>query len=248
MSVAQLKIEVDASQARAFLDELRAESLASNATLRVLVRDRLVWLEEAGVGYFECEQAAPEAVYDQAYFDRYRAQADTLLGRRLMASRVELVKRHVGDLALSLRRTLDVGIGSGAFIEAMEAQGFACAGYDVNPAGVAWLQARGTYADLYAAGPFDVVTFWDALEHIREPTEALARCAGWVFVALPIFRDAAHVLASRHYRRDEHYWYFTRAGFRWFAEGQGFEVLDIVASETALGRDDVETFVLRRRP
>lgn len=208
---------------------------------------RLVWLPEAGLGYFECEQAAPEAVYDQAYFDRYRAQADTEVGRSLMAARVALVKRQVGDISLGFRRTLDVGIGSGAFVEAMEASGFAVCGYDVNPAGVAWLKDRGCYADLYDGPLFDVVTFWDALEHIRDPRAALARCRTWAFVALPVFRDCAHVLASKHYRRDEHYWYFTREGFRRFAETEGFAVVDIVATETALGREDIETFVLRRR-
>lgn len=217
------------------------------ADLLAHFRHSLAWFPELGYGYFECVQAAPGDVYDQAYFDRYAAQADTDTGRRLMAARVDLVKRHVGDLSLGFRRTLDVGIGCGAFVEAMRHTGFACAGYDVNPAGIAWLQARDAYADLYA-GQHPVVTFWDALEHIREPAQALARCSDWVFVALPIFRDAEHVLASKHYRKDEHYHYWTRDGFRRFAEACGFRVVDIVATETALGREDVETFVLRRRP
>lgn len=204
---------------------------------------RLVWLPEAGLGYFECEAAAQ--VYDQAYFDRYAAQAESDVGRRLMASRVQLVKRHVGELALQAAPLLDVGIGSGAFVEACEACGIRAEGFDVNPAGIAWLEQRGIFRDLYL-GQHRVVCFWDALEHIREPDLALAHCAEWVFVAVPIFRDAAHVLASKHYRRDEHYWYFTRAGFRAFAAAQGFDVVDLVATETALGRDDVETFVLRR--
>jgi hypothetical protein len=213
------------------------------SAFRDLTAGRLVWLPEAGAGYFECEAGD---VYDGAYFERYAAQAATPTGRRLMEARVDLVRRHLGDIGFSVRTVLDVGIGSGAFVEALLAGGGDGAGYDVNPAGVEWLEDRGLYQDLYARG-HGAVTFWDSLEHIREPDRALACCADWVFVALPIFRDAAHVLASKHFRRDEHYWYFTRDGFRAFADAQGFDVVDMVATETALGREDVETFVLRRR-
>jgi len=210
---------------------------------RGLSSGRLVWAPEAGVGYFECEAGE---VYDGAYFERYAAQAATTTGRRLMEARVALVRRHLGDIGFSVRTVLDVGIGSGAFVEARLAGGGDASGYDINPAGVEWLQDRGLFEDLYGRG-HGAVTFWDSLEHIREPDRALACCADWVFVALPIFRDAAHVLASKHYRKDEHYWYFTRDGFRAFADAQGFDLVDLVATETALGREDVETFVLRRR-
>ncbi|MFN3585183.1 class I SAM-dependent methyltransferase [Phenylobacterium sp.] len=215
-----------------------------NPVLERLSAGRLTWLPEEGCGYYECK--APE-VYDQAYFDRYAAQADTVTGRALMTARADLVRRYAGPDPMAIGRLVDVGIGSGAFVELMAAQGVNALGYDVNPAGVAWLEAREAYVDLYRQGPWETVTFWDALEHIREPDKALARCAGWAFVALPIFRDCAHVLASKHYRKTEHYWYFERRGFVRFAESCGMKVVDIVATETALGREEIETFVLRRK-
>ncbi|MDZ4373556.1 MAG: methyltransferase domain-containing protein [Phenylobacterium sp.] len=220
--------------------------LGPHPDVTAIMQHCLTWFPELGYGYFECAQETVGDVYDAAYFERYADQADTPLGRRLMASRVELVKRHVGDMALRLKPCLDVGIGCGAFVEALEETGNESRGYDVNPAGIAWLESREIFGDLYAR-PWPIVTFWDALEHIREPAKALAQCEDWVFVALPIFRDADHVLASKHYRKDEHYHYWTRDGFRRFAGACGFDVVDLVATETALGRDDVETFVLRRR-
>lgn len=210
--------------------------------LETFARHSLTWFPELGVGYYECHGAP----YDAAYFARYQRQAATPMGEALTLQRVQLVKRHLGDLALRTRPVLDVGIGSGAFVEACRAEGIAAYGYDVNPAGVRWLEQRELYRDLYGAA-HPIVTFWDALEHIRDLRSALARCCWWVFVALPIFRDGEHVLRSKHFRRDEHYWYFTRDGFRRFVQAEGFEVLDIVATETALGREDIETFVLRRR-
>lgn len=208
-----------------------------------LAAHRLVWLEEAGVGFFPCR---PDGVYDAAYFERYADQADSDVGRALMRARVDLVRKHIG-FAWRTHEILDVGIGSGAFIDAVLAEDGEAVGYDVNPAGIEWLSDRGRLRCLYSGERYPVVTFWDVLEHMEDPRPALAACSGIAFVALPIFNDAAHVLRSRHYRRDEHYWYFTREGFRRFAQDEGFDVVDIVATETALGREGIETFVLVRR-
>jgi len=67
------------------------------------------------------------------------------------------------------------------------------------------------------------------------------------FVSLPIFRDAHHARTSKHFRPDEHYWYWTRAGFIWFAERCGFSVIEHNTMESLAGREDIETFVLARR-
>lgn len=257
----------DTAIARALRGGRRPAVDFANDLLQQLAQGSLIWLDAAGVGYLELEQPAA-AVYDQAYFDRYAAQAQSGIGPALMAARVALLQRHVGDLALTAGDgVLDVGIGSGAFIEAMWASAYPCRGFDINPAGVAWLQARGLFRELDApaisvpdcadperlvwierAAAHRVVTFWDCLEHMRRPDLALAACADWAFVALPIFTGPEQARASRHFRPTEHAWYFTRAGFVRFAEQQGFRLVDLVATETALGREGIETFVLRRRP
>lgn len=208
---------------------------------------RLTWLPEDGVGFFDVDahnaaENGGESPYDASYFNRYAERMMDPIGVQLMAHRAQLVHAYGGS-AFSV---LDVGIGSGAFIEALSGyHTTGVFGFDVNPAGIEWLKARGQWGELYEES-WPVATFWDALEHIRDPRKALAQVEHLAFVAIPTFRDIDHVLASRHYRKDEHFWYFTRAGFRTFANEQGFEVIDILATETALGRDDIETFVLRR--
>lgn len=209
-----------------------------NPAVEALVLSSLTWFPESGVGYYEVRES--DQPYDAAYFARYQAQADSPSGRALMASRSCLVDRYHGG------GVLDVGIGSGAFLLDRAASGIETdKGFDVNPAGVAWLRARDMFGDLYGR-TWRAATFWDALEHIRRPDLALDQVEEIAFVAIPTFRDVAHVLASKHFRRDEHFWYWTRDGFRRFASACGFDVVDIVATETALGREDVETFVLRR--
>lgn len=210
-----------------------------NPTLWAMAHDRLIWLEQAGVGYFECDT---EGVYTSDYFDRYAEQAETPIGQSIMDVRVALCARF------GVKTLLDCGIGSGAFLEAWTAwdapgrEGF---GDDVNPAGVAWLDGRGKRRRL--ASGHDVVCFWDVLEHIRRPEEALAHVKRLAFVSIPIFTDAAHVLRSKHFRPTEHFWYFTRRGFVAFAESCGFRVVYAGADETLLGREDIETFVLERK-
>lgn len=198
--------------------------------------DRLMWFPEAGYGYFECDTAG---VYTSDYFDRFAEQAETPVGAAIMESRCDLVSRY------GVTTLLDVGIGSGAFLSAWWSVGGGGFGDDVNPAGVAWLDERGKRRRL--ASGHDVVTFWDVLEHIRRPDEALANVKRLAFVSLPIFRDGDHVLTSRHYRKTEHFHYWTRAGFIAFAESCGFRVVYAGADETLLGREDIETFVLERK-
>lgn len=202
------------------------------------------WAEPAGVGFLEVTN---DGVYDEAYFERYRDMSGTKIAVALNAFRVDLVTRH----AWPGWTLLDVGIGDGAFLRACEddrgAPWVDVAGCDVNPAAIAYLEKRGQLGSFEEPGGFDIVTFWDSLEHIRDPRIPLRAARRVALVSIPIFVDAADARASKHYRPDEHFWYFTRRGFVAFAEAQGFDVADILVTETALGRESIETFVLKRR-
>lgn len=208
----------------------------SKTLLTSISHGELIWIESKGMGWFPCD--AP--VYDQAYFDRYAAQADTVIGQALNEARCALVSRHWGG------GVLDVGIGCGAFLLARAAEGVETdRGHDINPAGVEWLQNLDIYGTL-ESNPA-AATFWDSLEHMERPDIALNFVRTVAFISLPIFRDVAHVLRSRHFRPDEHFWYWTRAGFIAFADRCGFEVIEHNTMESLAGREDIETFVLSRR-
>lgn len=197
------------------------------------VKKGLVWSPALGMGYFPVPKQRP---YDESYFSRYRGMADTPMGRDLTAARIRLVARHyAGEL-------LDVGIGAGQFVEARPRT----KGYDVNPAGVEWLKARGCWADLYAER-YAALSFWDALEHIDRPDIAIGRSTQWVFISVPVFEGGDAVLCSRHFRKDEHLWYWTREGLiRWF-DGQGFDCIEHNTIESDLGREGIDSFAFRRR-
>lgn len=218
-------------------DAQRPDALIGlNPFVWAVAHDRLLWFPEAGYGYFECDTSG---VYDSDYFDRYAEQAEAPIGQAIMAARVELVTRY------GVETLLDCGIGSGAFLTEWWGGGGGGFGDDVNPAGVAWLDGKGKRRRL--ASGHDVVTFWDVLEHIRRPDEALAHVRRLAFVSLPIFRDVEHLMGSKHRRYEEHFHYWTRKGFIDFAQSCGFKVVECNAMETLLGRDEIETFVLERK-
>lgn len=193
----------------------------------------LVWLPEYGIGRYPVPDSRP---YDESYFSKYQQLADTPLGRDLTMARIQLVARHFnGPL-------LDVGIGAGQFVEARPNT----RGYDVNPVGIEWLNQRGLWADLYS-DRYPALSFWDSLEHIDRPEIAVAKAERWVFVSVPIFEDGDHVLRSKHFRPDEHIFYWTHDGLiKWFAQ-QGFALVEHNTCESALGREGIGSYAFERR-
>jgi hypothetical protein len=194
----------------------------------------LLWLPHRGMGWYP----VTEAPYDEAYFAKYARYAETEMGRRITAARVDLVNRHAGPGA----SVCDVGIGCGDFVQARPNT----FGSDCNPAGVSWLLERGLLVDP-TRETFDALTFWDSIEHIPDPSPLLTNAREWVFVSLPVVPNDGPPAASwKHYREDEHCWYWTLSGFlRWMME-HGFVCKERNTVETDLGREDVHSFAFRR--
>jgi len=197
--------------------------------------DTLVWLPEHGVGYYPV-QATPADVYDDVYWAKYERYAETEMGCALTRVRHDLVARFTDACWVC-----DVGIGSGQFVERA-----GCTGYDVAPRAVRWLKDRRAWRDPREQ-PVETATFWDSLEHIPDVHRILANVRRWVFVTLPIVPGEGPPRPDwRHYRPDEHWLYFTRAGLiRWMG-AHGFECVEHGTPESLLGRLDIETFVFRR--
>ncbi len=143
---------------------------------------------------------------------------------------------------------MDIGIGAGQFIETRdlrtpEALTF---GYDVNPYAISWLVGRRLWWDPYQKGA-RVVTCWDSLEHMKWPAHFLERVEYWIFVSIPIFKDRDHCLASKHFKKNEHYWYFTHQGLITWMSLRGFEMVDHNRmEEEEIGREDIGTYAFRR--
>lgn len=158
-----------------------------------------------------------------------------------------LTKVRVNLVSAYLRggKIVDVGIGCGDFVREYNALFGGATGYDVNPVGISWLKRRECWRDPYAA-PVKHACFWDSLEHIYDPSVLLRNVQETVFVSIPIFTDIDHVRRSKHFRRDEHYWYFTSGGLLHYMKALGWRCVERTWMETDLGREDIETYVFKR--
>ena len=185
-------------------------------------------------GYLKVD---PSGTYDLGYFEKYVSYTGTAMAEKLTRARLEMVRRWA-----SLGEELvDIGIGGGQFVEAA-----GCGGYDVNVHAIQWLLNHGLWRDPYFL-PVRNATCWDSLEHMDRPDLFLERVLDRLFVSIPIFTGRDHVLRSKHFRPQEHYWYFTRNGLvRWMSE-RGFDLLEENQAETELGREGIGSFAFRRR-
>ena len=202
------------------------------STSRFERHGKFVWYD-IGVGWYPV--SAGIKPYDRAYFERYQRQANTDIGRALMQSRVDFVARHYDGFLC------DVGIGSGAFISL---RGNAC-GYDVCPVAIEWLKKRNLLLDPYRI-PMPAISLWDVLEHIPDFWRLLRNVEQWLFVSMPIFTDARHALRSKHFRPDEHCWYYSRDGLVQMMRCLGFHLVEENDSETKLGREDIGSFAFKK--
>lgn len=194
-------------------------------------RRGMLWHEYAGIGYLRLQ----ETPYDDDYFEKYVGYANTDFGIKLNAARLAMVERLFPKGSL-----VDIGIGSGQFMETI-----GCFGFDINPVAVDLINETSFFLDPHIE-TVDCATFWDSLEHIVEIAQILAHVRKFAFVSIPIFEDINHVVSSKHFRPDEHCWYFTDAGFKKFMEAHGFAVVEQNTMETDLGREGIGTYACKR--
>jgi hypothetical protein len=181
-----------------------------------------------------------EIDYSKDYFENYIKYENSKIGKELNNFRCEIAQKYSNNI-------LDIGIGSGTFLKQLEVKK---AGFDINPFGVEWLNNQNLFFDPYAVSeiPFDCITFWDVIEHIQEPINIFKRIKKGAFLitSIPIFDSIEKVHLSKHYKPNEHLYYFTTKGFVWMMGKYGFDFIEIRSDETRIGRENILTFVFRR--
>lgn len=175
--------------------------------------------------------------YDDEYYAKCEAKDGGEIARRINEGRVALVKRYVGA-----GRVCDVGIGSGDFIKHRPNT----YGFDVNPVAIEWLKRNDLW--MVSFDYFSSFTFWDVIEHCPTPEDYLKRVPlhGLAFFSIPVFADLKRVRESKHYRPNEHLYYWTEAGFLEWMLDHGFRVLERTDFETEAGRESIVSFAFRR--
>lgn len=198
----------------------------------------LIWYPEHGMGYYP----VVDSPYDQNYWDKYVGYANSETGKSITKDRISWVDRWIDSGHLT-----DIGIGCGHFITERNRKWNegVTTGFDINPVGIDWLKSNILYSDPYKSET-ESVSLWDVLEHIHDPGPLLLNVKRYVFATIPIFHGPDQILRSKHFRRDEHCWYWTKDSFPVFMSWFGFRLLDRDDFEVRSGREDVMTFAFER--
>lgn len=197
----------------------------------------MLWSKELGIGHLPLlDSPENDSVYDREYFDKYVEMSKTFDGFRLNMAR----QRQLRFSFPYTTSILDVGIGSGMFCDSIGADGT-----DVNPYAVRWLKENGKLAP--EDEQYQVITMWDVLEHIPDPTDILSRATRGLCISMPIYRGIEHIMVSKHLRINEHCWYFTNQGIKNYLKLFGFNrVLLESTIESDICREDILSYTFAR--
>ena len=182
-------------------------------------------------------------VYDKHYIEvRYDAYETTPLMSHLRLGIVTAVAHGP--------KLLDVGYGNGDFIKAACKAGFDGFGNDVHGADYG-VKEIDLHADMLAQTKWDVVTFFDSIEHITtfEVIRDLGRRTHTIIVSIP--RKPSYFpceLDWRHYRPGEHLHYFSTFSLqklfapKWIRGISHAE--DVIRGKLRDGRPNIDTVIL----
>lgn len=183
---------------------------------------------------------ATREVYGEGYFTAGRFGYDDYFGRERAVAHRKAHARLARLASIGHRggRVLDVGCAAGYFLEVAQAQGWAVEGVELSAEARAHappeVRAHIREGAEGLTGPFDAITFWDVLEHLDAPDEALRSYAallaptGVLGIVVPVLGSVNTRLAPRtwdQYKPPEHLWYFSPRAMRKMLESQGFHVV-----------------------
>lgn len=177
--------------------------------------------------------------YAEEYYKKYVSYENTEISKKINQARKNITEKYCKTI-------LDIGIGSGEFIKESDIKVY---GFDINPLAIDWLTEKRLFIDPYIEMPeVDGLTFWDSLEHIPEPSDILSLVLKnqYVFVSMPIFDNLMNLKKNKHYRPNEHYYYFTLNGIISYFKDLDFDCLEISDFEICAGRENIFTFVFQK--
>lgn len=210
-----------------------------------------------GLAWWNWPAFDPAAFYDKDYFQSdatdkgYNDYAALERGIRRTAvgrlRRIDAMRRRIGDArarAQERGRLLDLGCGTGLFLDEARSAGWSVAGYEVSEYGVSQAKARGLAVEALPVeglslpeASFDCVTMWDVIEHVRDPVASISIAARGLRSGgiLAVSTGDITSLCSRWsgvkwhlFNLPEHLFFFSPDSLRRIVEKAGCEVLTTV--------------------
>lgn len=173
-----------------------------------LPEDRPITLQQCsqcGFSFFEPSLAGGEKFYLELEGQNYYST-----GRQEFSRTLNFAREN------NLKRILDVGCGSGAFLDLAKAVGHEVCGVELNKSAAEKAERKGhvifeelldNLDETKTGGCFDLITFFQVLEHVSDPVSVMKRAGsllrpgGYIAIAVP-FADGVYRLVPY----DPHQW------------------------------------------
>lgn len=212
-----------------------------------LQNSAIVRCEQCGLMYLNPRPASDEI--GQFYPQNYRNYQGAIEDEKFLIMRwmryqklVQRRKKIEKYSDLNSGRILDVGCSTGLFLNEMQKAGWSAQGVEPTPSAAEYAQKRfqldvfqGFLAEAnFEPGSFDVVTFWDVLEHSFSPsqdlqiTARLLRPGGLVAINIPNWLSPDRRVFGPHWiglDPPRHLYIFTRKTLNIYLKKAGFKPL-----------------------
>lgn len=159
--------------------------------------------------------------YDQKYVDvRYNSYGE--LTNYMSHLRLGYI---IGTLGYRPDSILDVGYGNGSFLKTCSQMIPICHGHDVS--GVELPEPIKAVDSLFS-GHYDVITFFDSLEHFEDIYFLDKLDCNYLCISVPWCHnfDDEWFENWKHRRPDEHLWHFDAKSLKKSVESQGYEYIN----------------------
>jgi len=193
---------------------------------------------------------------------------DTLDPQSLTCKDYDRALHEVASLTAG-REMLEVGCGTGSFLQFAQSKGWNVYGVDSSAENILKMQEQGIsgtasdYLEFKTDRRFDVIVLWDLIEHPQDPitfvikSQELLKEDGLLVIATPHDPNLLSYLASAFYRLSggkikfpvqqlyilEHTSYFSQKIMKLFLGNGGFHVLKSWKTETDLARYHFSKFM-----
>jgi SAM-dependent methyltransferase len=160
---------------------------------------------------------------------------------RTLANKCDLLKRTTG---LRTGLHLDIGAGTGAFVQYMNQHGWKSEGIEpdekARERALLYHQAKllpASAFETFSPGSFDAISLWHVLEHVHDLYPYLHRIrnilkpGGRIFIAVPNYTsyDAVKYGADwAAYDVPRHLYHFSPASMQWLLKAAGFRLKEMV--------------------
>jgi len=201
------------------------------------------------------DNKTPIMLYGTEYLDNYRMLAETAFSVRLSQWRRAYAESWSKG---NENKFLDFGCGFSPIIAQISVRDWlewtgTWYGTDINEESgtLPHMKDRWVPPQEVNLKQYDVVCFFDVLEHLRNYKEVLKKIkvGNAIVVTVPCWNEwdkLGNITAWRHYKPSEHVLYGSANGWIREIEKCGFKLLDHSTQETAMGRLDSHTFAFRR--